>query len=64
MGSFVLRVEISMSRMHVIEFRLKLEPKLHLLLVVLGVLHVLFLQLESHLAFTLSLLLESVIVFL
>jgi len=39
------------GRMHVVELGFKLEPQLHFLLVVLGVLHVVLFQFESHLPF-------------
>lgn len=45
----VLRLEVSVGRVHIVQFRLEFESQLDLFFVVFGVLRVVFLQLEAHL---------------
>lgn len=64
LSALVLCVEVSVSRVHVVELRLEFETKLHFFFVVLGVLHVLLLEFEPHLPLTLPLLFQSVVILL
>jgi len=53
-----------MSRVHIVQLRLKLESQLHLFLVVLGILHVFLLQFQTHLLFICSILFQGLTVLL
>ena len=49
-NSFIPSFQVSMYRVHIIQFTFKLQSQLNLFFVVFRVLHVLFLQFESHLS--------------
>ena len=63
-STFEFGLKVSMGRVHVVELGLKLQTELDLFFMVFGILHVLFLEFETHLPLVLSFFLQRFVVLL